>query len=110
MKLSIIIPFHRGTHFLEDCLASIKDQGISDFETVLVLDNSTEDISQIIKEYEELNIKIVKLNGGGIKDRNFGKVENAKFLKGYSGVAAARNAGIKAAEGEYIYFLDSDDY
>ena len=110
MKLSIIIPFHRGTHFLEDCFASIKDQGISDFETVLVLDNITEDISQIIKEYEELNIKIVKLNGGDIKDRNLGKVENAKFLKGYSGVAAARNAGIKAAEGEYIYFLDSDDY
>lgn len=110
MKLSIIVPFHRGAHFLEDCFESIRDQGISDFETVLVLDHIKEDISQILNEYKDLNIKIVKLNGNGIDKRDYGKEENITMLKGYSGVAAARNAGLDAAEGEYIYFLDSDDY
>ncbi|HPU63307.1 MAG TPA: glycosyltransferase family A protein, partial [Mobilitalea sp.] len=110
MKLSIIVPFHRGKHFLEDCLASIRDQGITDFETVLVLDHVTEDISEILEKYSDLNIKTVKLNKEEIKDRKFGSEEKARMLKGYCGAAAAKNAGIDAAEGEYIYFLDSDDY
>ena len=110
MKLSIIVPFHRGIHFLEDCFASIRDQGITDFETVLVLDHTREDISKIIDDYLDLNIKITELNDQGIEDRDFGKGETSKMLKGYSGVAAARNLGIKMAEGEYVYFLDSDDY
>lgn len=110
MKLSIIVPFNRGVHFLEDCFASIRDQGISDFETVLVLDHVTEDISEVLNKYSDLNIKKVELDGKGIEDRLFGKEENSKMLKGYSGVATARNAGLDVAEGEYIYFLDSDDY
>jgi len=110
MKLSIIVPFHRGKHFLDECFASIRDQGIADFETVLVLDHITEDISDILDAYSDLNIKTVELNKAGIRDRKFGSEENARMLKGYCGAAAARNAGLDAAEGEYIYFLDSDDY
>ena len=110
MRLSIVVPFHRGRHFLEDCFNSIRDQGISDFETVLVLDHINEDISDIIHEYSDLNLKVIKLNGQGNHNRNYGNEENDKMLKGYGGVAAARNAGLDAAEGEYVYFLDSDDY
>lgn len=110
MKLSIIVPFHRGKHFLEDCFASIRDQGITDFETVLVLDHVAEDLSAILNEYADLNIKTVELNKEGIKGRKLGNEENARMLKGYCGAAAAKNAGIEAAEGEYLYFLDSDDY
>lgn len=110
MKLSIIVPFHRGVHFLEDCFESIRDQGISDFETVLVLDHVTEDLTDILNKYSDLRIKTLKLEGKGIQDRNFGSEENVRMLRGYCGAAAARNAGLKAAEGEYVYFLDSDDY
>lgn len=110
MKLSIIVPFHRGAHFLEDCFASIRDQGISDIETILVLDNVKENIADILKEYSDLNVKIVKSKDKVIDDRKYGKEENSRMLKGYCGVAAARNSGLKAAEGDYIYFLDSDDY
>lgn len=110
MKLSIIVPFHRGKHFLEDCFASIKDQGITDFETVLVLDHVSEDISDVLKEYSDLNIKTVELDKNVIENRKFGSKENASMLKGYCGAAAARNAGLDAAEGEYVYFIDSDDY
>lgn len=110
MRLSIIVPFHRGIHFLEDCFNSIRDQQISDFETVLVLDHIKEDITAIVDEYSDLNLKIIELNGQGNHDRKYGSEENDKMLKGYSGVAVARNVGLDAAEGEYIYFLDSDDY
>lgn len=93
MKLSIIVPFHKYRQYLEDCLASVKDSQLEDFETVLVLDHIEEEITDLIESYkEELKMQVVTVSGEE------------------TGVAAARNAGIAAANGEYIYFLDSDDY
>ncbi|WP_429145062.1 bifunctional glycosyltransferase/CDP-glycerol:glycerophosphate glycerophosphotransferase [Anaerotaenia torta] len=110
MRLSIIVPFHKGIHFLEDCLESIRDQGLSDFETILVLDHVKEDISGLVSEYKDLNLKPITLNEARLKDRRYGKAKAEEQFKGYSGVAAARNAGLDAAAGKYVYFLDSDDY
>lgn len=95
MKLSIIVPFKKGTHFLDDCFISIREQGLESFETILVLDHIEEieeEVNSIIEEYrEDLNLTVLSLSEK-------------------TGVAAARNAGLDVAKGEYIYFLDSDDY
>ena len=92
MKVSVIVPFHKGISYLEDCLQSLAEQSYQDFELILVCDHVEEDIDTVISSYQtDLNIKILDTG-----DK--------------SGVAAARNAGLSAATGEYIYFLDSDDY
>lgn len=112
MKLSIIIPFHKGIHFLEDCLDSIREQGIVDYETIVVLDHPDEDISQLVDNYKDVNIVTVEVKSPGLFSfTSYSDIkEEDKPLKTYSGVAAARNAGLEVARGEYIYFLDSDDY
>lgn len=92
MKLSIIIPFHRYSQFLEDALASVADSHLEDYETILVLDHCEEEIQSLVEEYRE-SAKVRTL-----------------LLEGKTGVGAARNAGLNAAKGEYVYFLDSDDY
>ena len=122
MKYSIIIPFKRGKEYLKDCLDSLVEQvsyiyldgtpalgeltvvdteGVErrfetrpyrDFEVILVLDEPLDDVRLMIKEYsEKLDLKVVD----GIHG---------------SGVAAARNAGIAKAQGEYLFFLDCDDF
>ena len=110
MKLSIIVPFHKGIHFLEDCLDSIRDQGLTNFETILVLDHVKEDVSELINKYQDLNLNVIELSEEQLANRKFGKQKSEEQLKGFSGVACARNKGLEAATGEYVYFLDSDDY
>lgn len=113
MKLSIIIPFHKGIHYLEDCLESIREQGIVGYETILVLDHPDEDISQLVDNYKDINIVTVEVKSPELFSFSSYcdiKEEDKPPLKTYSGVAAARNVGLEAAKGEYIYFLDSDDY
>ena len=92
MTVSVIVPFHKGISFLEDCIESLKEQTYRDFEVILVCDRVEEDVASFIEPYKnELNISV-------------------HYLDEKSGVAAARNLGISMASGEYIYFLDSDDY
>jgi CDP-glycerol glycerophosphotransferase len=92
MKISVIIPFHQGLHFLEDALDSLRDQCYKDFEVLLICDHIKEDISRYIDEYgKDFDLKVA-------------------HLKDKTGVAAGRNLGLSMAKGEYIYFMDSDDY
>lgn len=92
MKVSIVMPFNRGLHFLEDALESLKVQTYDDYELLLVCDHIEEDINPLLKRYEEdINIRVFHLD-----DK--------------TGVAAARNMGLSNARGELVYFLDSDDY
>ncbi len=110
VKLSIIVPFHKGIHFLEDCLESIRDQGLTNYETILVLDHTKEDVSELINTYQDLKLKVIELRETQLTNRKFGKPGTEEQLKYFSGVACARNKGLEAATGEYVYFLDSDDY
>ena len=94
MKLSIIIPVYNVEQYLSECLDSVLDQDISskDYEIIIVNDGSTDGSLKIIQNYAKIHdcIKIIdKINGG---------------------VGSARNCGMDAANGKYIYFLDPDDY
>lgn len=94
--ISIIIAFHKGRNYLKDCLDSIRNQKYKDIETIIVKDmkalDSSENIDELISEYlDDSNVKVLE-------------------LKNKTGVSAARNLGIENAKGEYVYFLDSDDY
>ena len=91
--ISIIIPVHNAQRFIADTLASVRGQSFGDYEVILVNDASEDESLEIIRSYEWDNIRIIDLKKG----------------QGAHGAAAARNAGLDAAEGRYIVFLDADD-
>lgn len=92
MKTSIIIPYHKGEAYLCDCFDSLLDQTGQDMEILLICDRTAKKDLKCLDLYnEKLSIQVYKL-----KDK--------------TGVAAARNLGLDMATGDYIYFLDSDDY
>ena len=91
-KVSIIIPVYNSEKYLDQCLKSATNQTLKEIEIICVNDGSKDSSLDILKKYQEQDPRIV------IIDK-----ENA-------GVSAARNDGMNAARGEYIEFLDSDDY
>ena len=92
MKFSVIIPVYNVEAYLRDCLDSVLNQTCADWEAICVNDGSTDGSADILNEYaaRESRVKVITQPNGGL--------------------SAARNAGIKAAEGEYVLFLDSDDW
>lgn len=97
MKISIIIPSHKPQGYIWECLDSIKNQTFpkDDFEVILVLNGCGEPYYSQIKEYIDKN-----LNGYII---NFIQIDQG-------GVSNARNIALDAAKGEYVTFIDDDDY
>ena len=90
---SIVIPVYNAAKYLESCIDSILgQQGASDYEVILVNDGSTDQSPRICDRYAE-QVSCIKV----IHQAN-------------QGVSAARNAGLAAAAGEYVLFLDGDDY
>lgn len=90
--ISIIIPYHKGEVYLRDCLDSLRDQDYRDFEVLLICDHVPQEELGLLSEYEgQLSIFV-------------------HHMENKTGVAAARNLGLEKATGDYIYFLDSDDY
>lgn len=88
MKISVIIPFSHYPHYLKECLESLKTSAFQDFETLLVVDKEHDCIDDVIKEYSFVCVIESQVHG----------------------CAACRNVGMQYAMGEYIYFLDADDY
>lgn len=92
MLVSIIIPVYNVENFLERCLDSVQAQTYNDLEVIIINDGSTDNSPEIINRYAALNPCFKAFT-----------IEN-------SGLGGARNYGIEKANGEYIVFLDSDDY
>ena len=92
MLFSIIIPVYNVELYLRDCLNSVLGQTCPDWEAICVNDGSTDGSGDILEEYAG-------------KDPRFKVVTKAN-----GGLSSARNAGMENAEGDYIVFLDSDDW
>ena len=92
IKLSIIVPIYNAQNHLKKCIESIINQTEKDIEIILIDDGSTDDSLKICNEYQRKDFRI-----NVIHQKN-------------SGVSIARNQGIKIAKGEYIGFVDSDDW
>jgi len=91
-KVAIVIPVYNVEKYVAECLESCISQTLFDIEIICVNDGSTDESLNIVKEYanKDYRIQIIDKPNGGL--------------------SSARNAGIKAAEAEWIVFLDSDDY
>ncbi len=91
-KVSIIIPIYNVEAYVCRCLDSILHQTYKDYEVILINDGSTDDTLSVVQPYADQNESI-----------HIYSFANA-------GVSAARNRGIELSNGEYIMFIDSDDY
>lgn len=92
MKISIIIPIFNADAFLEQCISSVLEQTYDDFELILINDGSTDQSGEICEKFAAGDYRI-KL-----------------FHKGNGGVSSARNLGLQVVTGQWITFVDSDDY
>ena len=91
-KITVIVPVYNMEKYIERCLKSLLSQTLEDIEIIVVNDGSTDKSKEIILDFLESYGNII-----------YKEKEN-------EGVAVARNYGLKAASGEYITFLDPDDY
>lgn len=92
-KVSVIIPIYNAEQYLGQCLGSVLRQSLADIEIILVNDASTDASQTIISNYQSHDDRIHYIE-----------------MEHNGGVSAARNTGIKTATGEFIIFLDADDY
>ena len=91
-KISVIIPVYNVEKYLAECLTSVVNQTFKDIEIICINDGSTDNSPKILEEFAQ-------------KDRRI-KIINQEN----QGMSCARNAGLAVATGEYITFVDSDDY
>lgn len=92
LKVSIIVPIYNVEKYLRQCVDSLLNQTLREIEVILVDDGSPDGCPSICEEYKkkDARVKVVHKQNGGLSD--------------------ARNAGMKLVEGEYVAFIDSDDY
>lgn len=91
-SLSLIIPIYKTEQYLSECIDSILKQDLSGVEIILIDDGSPDRCPKICDKYASENSKIIVIH------------------KENGGLSSARNSGLKASNGEYVWFIDSDDY
>ena len=91
-QISVIIPVYNVEKYLSDCVESVLRQTYTDLEIILVDDGSKDASGRICDDYakQDLRVRVIHKQNGGL--------------------SSARNAGIESANGQYLYFLDSDDW
>lgn len=92
VEISVIIPVFNVENFLKECLDSVCNQSFKDIEIICINDGSSDNSLEILREYEK-------------KDGRMKVIDQSN-----RGLGASRNRGLDIACGNYIYFLDSDDY
>ena len=113
MKLSIIVPVYNVAPYLRKCVDSLLAQDIIDYEIILVDDGSTDDSGAIA---DEIVSEVMGNRQWAIDNETNSQspIANSPTLRVIhqenAGLSAARNSGIKVAQGDYIFFVDSDDY
>jgi len=92
VKISIVIPVYNVVKYLDECVKSVVSQSYADLEIILVNDGSTDDSGKLCDEWaqKDARVRVVHKKNGGLSD--------------------ARNAGVAVATGDYVLFLDSDDF
>lgn len=90
--VSVIVPMYNVEKYVGRCLESIRNQTFKDFEVIMINDGSPDNSAQIALEYAEKDSRFILINQ-----------EN-------KGISGTRNVGIETAKGEYICFVDSDDF
>lgn len=91
-KISVVVPVYNASQYLPKCIESILSQSFQDFQLILVNDGSTDDSLDICKKYEKFDDRIIVMSQTN------------------GGVSKARNRGLDFAKGEWITFVDADDY
>lgn len=91
-KVSVIVPVYNTEKYLRQCLDSVVNQTLQDIEVICIDDGSTDDSKRILDEYAHRDARILV------------------YSKENGGQSSARNKGMDLAQGDYLYFLDSDDY
>lgn len=91
-KISIIVPVYNVQKYLDKCIQSIINQTYKNIEIILVNDGSTDNSGVICEKYADIDSRIIYIN------------------KQNGGLSSARNAGLDVCSGDYIGFVDSDDY
>jgi glycosyltransferase involved in cell wall biosynthesis len=91
-NISVIVPIYNSEDYLVACLESLTHQTLNSIEIICVNDGSIDNSGKILEEYQHRDARISIIN------------------KANGGLSSARNEGIKAASGEYIAFIDSDDW
>ena len=90
--VSVIIPCYKQAHYLPESVQSVLDQTFTDWELIIVNDGSPDDTSVVAEQLRQRRPARIRL-----------------LEKANGGLSSARNAGIRAAQGEYIFLLDADD-
>lgn len=92
MKISVIVPAYKAEGSIDRCVSSLINQSFADIEIVLVNDGSTDDTLKKCRAWEEKDKRVVVIDQPN------------------GGVSAARNKGLQRATGDYVAFVDADDW